>query len=177
MVDKAAGSENGGEHSPDAGAARALRDALGRFATGVTLVTTLDLDTGAALGMVANSFASVSLDPPLVLWSAALASQRHRHFAAARGFSIHVLGADHRDIAGRFGRSGPGFEGLAHRAGATGAPVLEGVPARFDCALETTYPGGDHTIILGRVMRFALAPEAAPLCFFGGSFGGFHPEA
>jgi len=157
-------------HLPDPADPRLLRDALGRFATGVTLVTARDVDDGAALGIVVNSFASVSLDPPLVLWSAARASLRHRHFASAPAFSIHILRADQRAVTERFSRSGPGFAGLAHGVTAENVPVLPDALARFDCCTEATHEGGDHTIIIGRVLRFTLCREGQPLCFWAGGF-------
>jgi flavin reductase (DIM6/NTAB) family NADH-FMN oxidoreductase RutF len=163
-------------HAPDPAAPRLLRTALGRFATGVTLVTARDADDGSPIGIVVNSFASVSLDPPLVLWSAARASMRHRHFTAATAFAIHVLRADQRALTERFTRTGPGFEGLAHRPGTEGVPLLDDVLARFECVTEATHEGGDHTIIIGRVVRFSLSHDGAPLCFFGGGFGGFTPD-
>ncbi|TKD26137.1 flavin reductase family protein [Rhodobacter capsulatus] len=160
-------------HLPDPADPRLLRDALGRFATGVALVTARDIDDGSPIAIVVNSFASVSLDPPLVLWSVACSSMRHRHFTAAPAFAIHVLTEAQRDLTARFSRSGPGFEGLALASNGEGVPILSEALARFDCVTEATHAGGDHTIILGRVTRFDLRREGQPLCFFGGAFGGF----
>ncbi|SOC06722.1 flavin reductase family protein [Rhodobacter maris] len=165
-------------HQPDPAAPRLLRDALGRFATGVTVITAREQGSGDPIGITVNSFASVSLDPALVLWSAARSSMRHRHFAAAPAFAIHVLGAGQTDLAKRFSTSsGPGFEGLEARLNAQAVPLLEGCLARFECETEATHEGGDHTIIIGRVARFTLAHQGAPLCFFAGRFGGFTPSA
>ena len=155
---------------------RLLRDALGRFATGVTVVTAREEGGGAPVGITANSFASVSLDPPLVLWSAARSSARHRHFTAAKAFAIHVLRADQIDLAKRFTGSGAGFEGLDLRFNAADVPLIDPVLARFECVTETMHDGGDHTIIIGRVTGFSFSPDEAPLCFFAGGFGGFVPR-
>ena len=146
---------------------RAFRDALGRFATGVTVVTTAGPE--GPLGFTANSFSAVSLDPPLVLWSPARSSSRFAAFAQAAHYSIHVLGADQRDLCERFARSDGGFEGLSHGLSAEGAPLLRGALARFDCARHAGYDGGDHMIIVGRVLR-ANFRDGAPLIFSQGGF-------
>lgn len=153
---------------------RDFRDALGRFATGITLVTIAGDPAagGGPMGFVANSFASVSLDPPLVLWSPARASTRFAAFAAAQDYSIHILGLDQFELIARFGRGGSGFAGLAHDTTPEGVPVLPGALARFDCRQHATHDGGDHLIILGRVIRFALR-DGAPLLFSQGAYGGF----
>ena len=150
--------------------ARAFRDTLGRFATGVTLITTQAPQ--GPVGFVANSFASVSLDPPLVLWSPAKASARFPLFRDARHYAIHVLAVTQFDLIARFSRQGAGFDGLAHGRNAQGAPVVEGALARFDCEQVATHDGGDHLIILGRVLGFGLQ-EGAPLVFSQGAYGGF----
>lgn len=155
---------------PDAANARLFRDALGRFATGVTVVTIAGPD--GPMGFTANSFASLSLDPALVLWSPAKASQRYPFFAAARHYAIHVLGQDHSDIPARFSKGGPGFAGLDWHLNAEAVPVLPGAIARFDCAQHATHDGGDHLIIVGQVLRLALE-EGEPLVFAKGRFGGF----
>ena len=155
---------------PDAANARLFRDALGRFATGVTLVTIAGPD--GPMGFTANSFASLSLDPPLVLWSPAKASQRYPFFASARHYAIHVLGQAHADLPGRFSRGGAGFAGLDWQPNAEGVPVLPGALARFDCVQHATHDGGDHLIIVGQVLRLALE-EGEPLVFAKGRFGGF----
>ncbi|PTV95218.1 flavin reductase (DIM6/NTAB) family NADH-FMN oxidoreductase RutF [Rhodobacter aestuarii] len=164
-------------HVPSPDDPRLLRDALGRFATGVTVVTAREEGGGEPIGITVNSFASVSLDPALVLWSAARSSLRHRHFTAAPAFAIHVLSADQAEIAKRFSSSsGPGFEGLAYKLNDQAVPLLDKCLARFECTTEAMHEGGDHTIIIGQVDRFTLCTEGAPLCFFGGKFGGFAPK-
>lgn len=156
----------------DAVAERDFRDALGRFATGITLVTIAGPAGTGPMGFVANSFASVSLDPPLVLWSPARASSRFAAFAAAQDYSIHILGLEHFDLIQRFSRRGTGFDGLAHDLTPEGVPVLPDALARFDCRQHATHDGGDHLIILGRVTRLALR-DGAPLVFSQGAYGGF----
>jgi flavin reductase (DIM6/NTAB) family NADH-FMN oxidoreductase RutF len=149
---------------------RAFRNALGRFATGVCVITTAT-DAGP-MGFTANSFAAVSLDPPLVLWSPAKASSRYAMFAAAHLFSIHVLGSDQVDLGARFVRGGAGFDGLPHGTTPEDVPVIPGTLARFDCALHAQHDGGDHIIIIGRVLR-AACRDGAPLVFSQGGYGGF----
>lgn len=162
-------------HVPSPDNPRLLRDALGRFATGVTVVTAREEGGGAPVGITVNSFASVSLDPALVLWSAARASMRHRHFSSAPAFAIHVLRAEQLALAERFTRSGSGFDALAHRFNEAGVPLIDEVLARFECVTEATHEGGDHTIIIGRVTRFDLCREGLPLTFYSGQYGGFRP--
>jgi flavin reductase (DIM6/NTAB) family NADH-FMN oxidoreductase RutF len=156
--------------TPDAGNLRALRDALGRFATGVAVITIPTLE--GPMGFTANSFASVSLDPPLVLWSPAKASLRYPFYAAARHFAIHVLGAEQSDLSRRFVRGGTGFDGLAHEVNREGVPVIPGTLARFECEQHATHEGGDHLIVVGRVLRVA-ARHGAPLVFSQGAYGRF----
>lgn len=155
---------------PDAANARLYRTALGRFATGVTVVTIMGPE--GPMGFTANSFASLSLEPALVLWSPAKAAQRYPFFAAARHYAIHVLGQHHGELPGRFSRGGQGFDGLDWRANAEGVPVLASALARFDCEQHATHDGGDHLIIVGKVLRLALE-EGEPLVFANGRFGGF----
>lgn len=152
--------------------ARAFRDALGRFATGVTVVT-IDGPEGP-MGFTANSFAAVSLDPPLVLWSPAKSSSRYPHYAVARHYAIHVLDRDHAGWLARFNRGGEGFHGLSHEINAEGVPVIHGALARFDCTQHATHEGGDHLIVVGRVLR-AAHRDGAPLVFAQGQYGGFVP--
>jgi flavin reductase (DIM6/NTAB) family NADH-FMN oxidoreductase RutF len=155
---------------PNADNARLFRDALGRFATGVTVVTIMGPD--GPMGFTANSFSSLSLDPALVLWSPAKSSQRYPHFAAAAHYAIHVLGQAQADWPTRFARGGAGFDGLDWQLNAEGVPVLAGALSRFDCARHATHDGGDHVIVVGQVLRLALE-EGEPLVFANGRFGGF----
>ncbi len=144
-----------------------LRDALGRFATGVTIVTTMTPE--GPLGMTANSFASVSLAPPLVLWSPARRSQRFPAFEAASHFAVHVLGAGQLDLARRFAREGRDFTGIRTHAGYGNAPLLDGCPARFECRHAAGYDGGDHLIVVGEVLRLQTE-ETQPLLYHRGGY-------
>lgn len=153
---------------------KAFRTALGRFATGVTIATTLD-DTGAPIGLTANSFNSVSMDPPLILWSLARSSCNLKHFQHHGRFAINVLSADQAALCRQFASAVPDrFEGVNWTAGIGGVPVLTSSLAVFECVTENEIDGGDHVIFLGRVERFGHGGEAAdgqPLIFFDGQIG------
>lgn len=152
---------------------RQYRDALGSFATGVTVVT-VAAGTGP-LGMTANSFSSVSLDPPLVLWSPARASSRFDAMTGTERFAVHVLGAGEEDLAMRFARNGGDFSGLAMETLPDGPPMLdEGWIARFLCRRVAVHEAGDHAIVVGRVEE-AARREGPPLIFAGGAYGDFSP--
>lgn len=139
-----------------------FRSVLGHFATGVAVVTTLD-ERGEKVGMTISSFNSVSLDPPLVLWSVAEDSQSYDVFTEAEHFAVHVLAMNQKDLANRFAlRGGDKFDNLDCREGIYGIPVLPEFAACFECSTEHIYPGGDHKIIVGRVHRFE-EQEADPL--------------
>jgi flavin reductase (DIM6/NTAB) family NADH-FMN oxidoreductase RutF len=149
---------------------RAFRAALGRFGTGVTVVTCAT-PTGP-LGITANSFASVSLDPPLVLWSPAKSSSRYPFFMAADHFAIHVVGDDQVDICNGFARNGDAFDQFDWETSTNGVPLLNGCLSRFECTTEAIHDGGDHSIIVARVTHVTTR-EGSPLMFFGGSYGSF----
>lgn len=152
-----------------------LRAAFGRFGTGVTVITT-QTDSGP-LGMTANSFSSVSLDPPLVLWSAALRSKRHDFFARARHFCIHILAENQGPLALQFAGQGHDFAGIDWREGPNGTPTLDGVLATFHCATHAVHPAGDHSIILGLIEHAAQrSGNGAGLLFDQGRFGSFVPQ-
>lgn len=155
---------------PEPANQRSLRTALGSFTTGVAVVTAATDD--GPLGMTANSFASVSLDPPLVLWSPAKSSRRHAPFVSAEHYAIHVLSADQHDVGEHFVRHANDFSGLNWSENEEGVPVIAGALARFECARWTVHDGGDHSIVIGRVLR-AAHREGEPLCFSRGSFGRF----
>lgn len=139
-----------------------FRSVLGHFATGVAVVTTLD-ERGAKTGMTISSFNSVSLDPPLVLWSVAEDSQGYDVFTETQHFAVHVLARHQKDLASLFAQSGGDkFEDLDCRDGLNGIPVLPEFAACFECSTEHIYPGGDHKIIVGRVHRFE-EQDADPL--------------
>ncbi|MDM8165884.1 flavin reductase [Roseovarius sp.] len=145
-----------------------FRRSLGEFATGVTVITTC-VD-GTCYGMTSNSFASVSLDPPLVLWSVKYESQSFPAFRDCTHFTVNVLADDQMDLSQNFARSGPDkFDGLEIREGAGKAPVLAGVAASFECSLAETHTGGDHLILIGQVERFARY-DRQPLLFSKGRY-------
>lgn len=159
--------------TPCPATARQYRDALGCFATGVTVVT-VAAPVGP-VGMTANSFASVSLDPPLVLWSPARASRRFPAMAGADRFAVHVLGAGEEALARRFARSGGAFDGLAMEWAERGPPLIdEGWIARFLCTRVAVHDAGDHAIVVGHVEEVARR-EGPPLIFAGGAYGDFSP--
>ncbi|OYZ97365.1 MAG: hypothetical protein B7X99_14190 [Rhizobiales bacterium 17-65-6] len=145
-----------------------FRRCLGQFATGVTVVTA-QVD-GEMVGLTVNSFASVSLDPPLVLWSIGESSKSYAKFNAAEHFTINVLAHDQIALSRHFGRSGPDkFSGIAWSTGVTGAPVLDGVAAFFECSRHSAHRGGDHLILIGRVRR-AVHFERGTLLFAQGRY-------
>ncbi len=158
------------DFSPDGVNGRAYRDALGMFATGVTIVT-CDSEVGP-LGITVNSFASVSLDPPLVLWSPARASKRCAAFEAAEHFAIHVLNDNQKDHCNVFAKEGGNFQELDWSLSDKNVPLIEGCMARFQCIRHAIHDGGDHSIIVGRVVA-ASVKEGKPLVFSRGTFGQF----
>ncbi len=151
--------------------AGSFRGALGTFVTGVTVVTT-DSPEGP-VAIVANSFASVSLDPPLVLWSPAKASKRFEHFAGSRRFAIHVLSADQRDICAAIVKSKTAISEVPTHLSHCGMPIIEGALATFECNLHATHDAGDHVIIVGLVTK-AHHTVGDPLVFHAGQYGKFH---
>jgi len=146
-----------------------LRRALGRFATGVTLVTTTDAD-GSPIGLTVSSFNALSLEPPLVLWSLRRASPSLGVFAAARHFAVNVLGETQVELSRRFASSvSDKFATGTWSRGLGGVPVLAGCAAVFECEREAAHEGGDHVVFVGRVLR--LSEQAlAPLVFQGGHY-------
>ena len=150
---------------------RAFRDALGCFPTGVAVVTAGHADQGAPIGITVNSFTSVSLEPPLVLWCMDRRSYRHDIFAGATGFTVSVLGTEHKDVSARLARPGEhSLDGIALLETELGPPALADSLAVFECATEKKLEAGDHTIFLGRVLRFSRPSESAPLVFFRGRY-------
>ncbi|MBW0004899.1 MAG: flavin reductase [Hyphomicrobiales bacterium] len=148
---------------------RAFRRALGQFATGVAIITAQSGDQ--IVGVTANSFTSVSLDPPLVLWSLEAKGQSLPVFLEATHFAVNVLSADQVALSTRFARSSSDkFETVEWRAGAGGAPLLKDVAAQFECVREAEHDGGDHVILIGRVDRFARFDREV-LVFAHGRYG------
>jgi flavin reductase (DIM6/NTAB) family NADH-FMN oxidoreductase RutF len=149
---------------------RAFRDALGSFATGVTVVTA-QAANGEPIGLTVSSFNSVSLDPPLILWSLSGSSPNLEAFRSASHYSINVLAVTQQQISDRFAaRGGNRFAGLALRKGSNGVPLLEGCCSWFECSNEAQHAGGDHLIFVGRVTRFAQDDTQVPLIFHGGAY-------
>ena len=145
------------------------RRALGCFATGVAVVTTIDQDGGKA-GITVNSFNSVSLDPPLVLWSIGEDSLCYDIFVETDYFAVNVLATHQLDICRRFAASGTDkFNDLECAAGIGGVPLLPEYSAAFECRTEHRYDGGDHKIIVGRVLKFEDR-KTDPLIFYRGHF-------
>ena len=153
--------------------ARLYRDAIGRFATGVTVVT---VDDGQEpRGMTANAITSVSLGPVLLLVCVAKSARSHEALAISRSFGVNVLAADQRELSDFFARSSTDAEtpmgGWPYRTGSTGAPILEGALAWFECRVADWFPGGDHSIVVGEVVDLALErPDAEPLLFHAGAY-------
>ena len=153
--------------------ARLYRDAIGRFATGVTVVT---VDDGVSLrGMTANAVASVSLDPLLLLVCVAKSARSHESLERTGAFAVNVLAVEQRELSDYFARSSDDvmepMGSWAYRQAQTGAPVLEGVLAWFDCRVTDWLPGGDHSIVVGEVIDMALErPDAEPLLFHAGDY-------
>jgi 3-hydroxy-9,10-secoandrosta-1,3,5(10)-triene-9,17-dione monooxygenase reductase component len=146
-----------------------FRNALGAFATGVTIVTTRD-ENGRDVGLTANSFNSVSLDPPLVLWSLAKTSLSLAAFTQCAHFAVHILSADQVALSDQFARRGrEKFEGLQLERGESDIPLLTGCTARFRCRTAYQYEGGDHIIFVGEVISFDHS-ALPPLVFHGGSY-------
>lgn len=155
---------------------RRLRNALGCFTTGVCVVTT---DGGAlgAVGLTINSFASVSLEPPLILWSLDRASDRLAVFETVTHFGINVLSHEAVEISHRLARKGEhklGADEVA-RLGAGGVPVLKNAHAHFECEVVTKHDGGDHIIFVGKVIEFAYDEACHPLVYYRGRYRGLAP--
>lgn len=134
-----------------------FRAALGHFATGVTIITSMGHD-GTPVGVTVNSFNSASLDPPLVLWSLNRSSGTLPVFSESGHFAVHILSAEQIDLSNRFARpSGDKFDGIEYGQGLGGTPLLAGCAARFECRTTYQYEGGDHIIFVGEVQRFDQA--------------------
>ena len=153
---------------------RAFRRALGTFATGVTIVTARDA-ADEPVGMTANSFNSVSLEPPLVLWSVDRHARSAPAFRAATHFAVHVLEEGQADLSNRFARKGDDkFAGLHWREGAGRVPLIAGALATFECRTHAVHEGGDHEIIVGEVDRFE-AHDGDGLVFAAGGYATAEP--
>ncbi len=160
------------DHSTADFDARDLRRAFGNFATGVTIVTTLEED-GKPCGFTANSFTSVSIDPPLLLVSIGKSAHGCPIFTGSKGFAVNILSREQRDLSNRFASAGSDkFAGVEWRAEKTGSPVLEGVIAWFDCTHFNQVDAGDHIVLIGQIEGYAHN-TAAPLGFCRGAYVSF----
>jgi 3-hydroxy-9,10-secoandrosta-1,3,5(10)-triene-9,17-dione monooxygenase reductase component len=154
---------------------RRFRDVFGHFATGVTIITAMD---GAEpVGMAANSFTSLSLDPPLVLFCVAHSSGTWPRIEAAGKFAVNILGEEHEELSRLFALKGADrFARTPWHRGVSGAPVLDDAIAYIDCDFEAEYPGGDHKIVVGRVLDLDMLEGARPLLFYKGGYSKMHQE-
>jgi len=150
---------------------RAFRQALGSFPTGVAVVTAA-LPGDHPMGITVNSFTSVSLDPPLVLWCLDRKSDRFGVFRDAAHYTISVLGTAHETVSQRLAKQGAHhLDGIELISTKLGPPALADALAIFECQREAMHEGGDHAILVGRVLRFARREAGAPLVFFQGRYG------
>ena len=153
---------------------RDLRTALGKFATGVTVVTTAGED--GPVGVTVNSFSSVSLDPPLILWSLARTSSRLPVFEQASHFAVHVMNHQQEDLCRAFSRDARAFDSLVMRQNQKNIPIIEDCLACFVCTRHAVHAGGDHLIFVGRVEAVSLT-HTDPLIFFDSNFGAIEANA
>jgi flavin reductase (DIM6/NTAB) family NADH-FMN oxidoreductase RutF len=152
-----------------------FRRALGKFPTGVTVITTQDKQ-GEWVGVTASSFNTVSIDPPLVLWSIDKGAFSLEAFTQGEHFAVNVLGNDQVDMSNRFARRGEDkFAGLKVQTGEQGCPLLPDVAAVFECRTWNVYEGGDHLIIVGEVLAYSYGDNASSLVFHDGRYA--VPEA
>lgn len=153
---------------------RALRSAFGRFATGVTVVTT-NTERGP-IGITANSFTSVSLDPPLLLWCPAKSSRRHDAFVGAGRFALHVMSTTQDQITWAFANTAEAFDHCDWEMSDDGVPLISGCPARFECTIRDRIDAGDHTVIIAHVNRVSTEDGARARIFLDGDYGRFDPS-
>src|SRR5579871_5054960 len=150
---------------------RAFRTALGSFPTGGAVVTT-SASAEHHMGITVNSFTSVSLHPPLVLWCLDKKSDRYHAFTKAKCYTVSVLGTDHQDVSSRLARQGSHkLDGVELVDTELGPPALADALAVFECEAEAIHDAGDHAILIGRVVRFARHSSGEPLVFFRGKYG------
>ena len=154
---------------------REFRDVLGHFATGVTVVT--GMVDGQPVGLAANAFSSVSLDPPLILVCIAATSETWPAIRRTGAFAVNVLGEHQEGISRRFGRKDVDrFESVEWELSTTGAPIFPDALAWIDCVIHAEHSAGDHTVVIGRVVALARQPEGGrPLLFFQGGYGRLEP--
>jgi flavin reductase (DIM6/NTAB) family NADH-FMN oxidoreductase RutF len=146
-----------------------LRQVMGHFATGVTIITTFNKD-GQMHGLTANAFTSVSLEPPLLLISVDKKAESYPAFEESKVFTINILADEQESLSRKFAVSGGNkFEGVAYRKGGNGAAILDGTLAHIECTLYAVYEGGDHTLYLGEIQE-AEVREGKPLVFYRGGY-------
>jgi flavin reductase (DIM6/NTAB) family NADH-FMN oxidoreductase RutF len=151
---------------------RELRRALGQFATGVAVVTAEAAD-GSVIGLTMSSFNSVSMDPPLVLFSIDRKAFSLKAMSEAKGYAVNILGRGQEDLSNKFAKAlGDKWTAVEHTLGHCAAPLLAGALAHFECEPYAQYDGGDHLIFVGRVVRFAADAANEPLIFFRGAYRG-----
>ncbi len=149
---------------------RILRDALGTFATGVTVVTSLG-DNGEPVGLTANSFTSVSLDPPLLLVCPARSASTTSALEASDHFAINVLRSDQQHISTLFATKGTDrFSEIAFDTCEHGVPIIHDALANFECRKHAVHDGGDHLILIGEITRVRFTPDHDPLLYYGGQY-------
>ncbi len=149
---------------------RTMRDVLGHFASGITVVTAVE--ESGPIGFTCQSFSSLSLDPPLVSFAPARSSTTWPRLRAIGRFCVNVLADDQDALSTQFSRSGTDkFAGVGWSPSAYGSPVLDGVVAWIDCTLHAEHDGGDHTIVVGRVLDLGATAERTPLVFHRGAYG------
>ncbi len=156
---------------------RAFRDTLGRYPTGVTVITTVDRQ-GRWQGVTIGSFTSLSLEPPLVLFCLDKSALCHGAFIACDRFAVNVLAEDQAELSAIFAARSleRPWETVQTSVGWTGMPLLAGCCAYVECERQATYPGGDHDIIIGRAVALEAAPAGRPLLYFGGSYRRLEPD-
>ncbi|MDX2264840.1 MAG: flavin reductase family protein [Hyphomicrobiales bacterium] len=154
---------------------REFRNALGYFTTGVTIITAVGA-RGQFLGITANSFSSVSLDPPLVLFSLDRRALSLADFLSTGHFAVNVLSAEQRELSSRFAKAMTDkWSGVDYDIWDHGCPILKGSHAVFECSIAYTYAGGDHVILVGEVQRYAVDPKHQPLVFYRGQYRDLGP--
>ncbi|MGO4716741.1 flavin reductase family protein [Bradyrhizobium sp. 2TAF24] len=156
---------------------RSFRKALSQFATGVAVITARG-EGGDAIGMTMSSFNSVSLDPPLVLFSVDRRALSLPAMMAAQGYAVNILARQQEALSNQFAKAlGDKWNNVAHSVGHAQAPLLDGALAHFECEPYAHHDGGDHVIFIGRVVRFTAADEGEPLVFFRGKYHSLHNQS
>ncbi len=149
---------------------RAFRQTLGQFATGVAVITA-QAENGSAIGLTMSSFNSVSVDPPLILFSIDRKAFSLAAMTVAAGYAVNILGRDQEHLSNQFAKSlSDKWSAVEHTLGHAAAPLIAGALAHFECEPYAHYDGGDHVIFVGRVLRFTAYPTNEPLVFFRGAY-------